>query len=66
MTNEEDEKDFLRLDRVDFHAFQAHEPAKSIVVKVSGVFNDRKIPNFFMWSRVMTLKSSVEEAKVLV
>ena len=55
MTRGEDENDFLKLDSVDFHPFKPSEPAKSIVVKVSGVSNESAFFNFFMWPRVMML-----------
>ena len=42
------------------------EPAKSIVVKVSGVSNESTLFNFFMWSRVLMLNSPVEEAKMSI
>ena len=42
------------------------EPAKSIVVTVSGVSNESTFFNFFMWSRVMMLNSPVEEAKMSI
>ena len=42
------------------------EPAKSIVVKVTGVTNEGTFFNFFMWSRVMMLNSPVQEAKMSI
>ena len=42
------------------------KPAKSIVVKVTGVTNEGTFFNFFMWSRVMMLNSPVLEAKMSI
>ena len=65
VTKGEDENDFLRLNVSILMPSKPCEPAKSNVVKVTGVSNESTFVNFFMWSRVM-LNSPVEEAKMSI
>ena len=64
MTKGEDENDFLRLNVSILMPSKPCEPAKSIVVKVTGVSNESTFVNFFICPRVMMLKSPVEDAKM--